>query len=85
MYLFRGTLDRSLVHPREIFKEAYLLSASSIICVHNHPSGILNPSNEDIYLTKSLINIGKIMGFDINDHIIISKNGYYSFFENGDL
>lgn len=83
--LFKGTLDRSLVHPREIFKEAYLLSASSIICVHNHPSGILNPSNEDIYLTKSLINIGKIMGFDINDHIIISKNGYYSFFENGDL
>lgn len=83
--LFKGTLDRSLVHPREIFKEAYLLSASSIICVHNHPSGILNPSNEDLYLTKSLINIGNIMGIEINDHIIIGKNGYYSFFENGDL
>ena len=83
--LFKGTLDRSLVHPREIFKEAYLLSASSIICIHNHPSGILNPSNEDLYLTKSLINIGNIMGIEINDHIIIGKNGYYSFFENGDL
>lgn len=83
--LFKGTLDRSLVHPREIFKEGFLLSSSSIICVHNHPSGIIEPSKEDLFLTKSLINIGNMMGIDIIDHIIIGKNGYYSFFENGDL
>lgn len=82
--LFIGTINRSIVHPREIFKNAYLLSASSIVCIHNHPSGDPLPSIEDINLTKSLVKIGKIQGIEIIDHIIIGNN-YYSFFENGDI
>ena len=80
--LFMGTINRSVVHPREIFKEAYLTSASSIICMHNHPSGDIKPSGEDIHFTKALINIGKIQGINIVDHIIISDNNYYSFYDN---
>ena len=83
--LFKGTVDRSLVHPREVFKEAYLLSASSIICVHNHPSGNINPSREDCFLTKMLKEVGEIMGIEVNDHIIVGKDNYYSFFENGEI
>lgn len=82
--LFIGTINRSIVHPREIFKHAYLLSASSIICVHNHPSGDPMPSIEDINLTKMLVKIGKIQGIEIIDHIVIGNN-YYSFYENGDI
>ena len=83
--LFMGTLNRSIVHPREVFKEAYLLSASSIICVHNHPSGNINPSREDCFLTKMLKEVGEIMGIEVNDHIIVGKDNYYSFFENGEI
>lgn len=79
--LFMGTLNRSVVHPREIFKEAYRLSASSIICIHNHPSGDPYPSKEDILLTDSLIKIGVLNGIPVLDHIIISDNSYYSFYE----
>ena len=81
--LFMGTVNRSIVHPREIFKEAYLLSSSGIICMHNHPSGEILPSNEDIELTKSLVEIGKIQGINVLDHLIISDNAYYSFSEEG--
>jgi len=80
-----GTINRSIVHPREIFKEAYLLSASGIICMHNHPSGDLIPSNEDITLTNSLVEIGKLQGIRILDHLIVSNNGYYSFYEEGKI
>ena len=83
--LFKGTLDHSLVHPRELFKEDYLLSASSIICVHNHPSGNITPSKEDKMLTSNLVRIGLIHGIPIIDHLIIGKNNYYSFFENEDI
>lgn len=83
--LFIGTLNRSIVHPREIFKYAYLLSASTIICVHNHPSGDVIPSKEDILLTNNLVEIGKIQGIKIIDHIIIGNKNYYSFYENGDI
>lgn len=82
--LFVGTLNKSIVHPREIFKYAYLLSASSIVCVHNHPSGDTNPSFDDISATRDLVNIGRIHGIDIADHIIIGKT-YYSFYENGNI
>lgn len=82
--LFIGTLNKSIVHPREIFKYAYLLSATSIICVHNHPSGDETPSREDIIFTKSIIELGKIQGINILDHIIIGKD-YYSFKENGNI
>ena len=80
--LFMGTINRSIVHPREIFKEAYLTSASNIICMHNHPSGDIRPSMEDDYLTKSLIKIGKIQGINITDHIIIGNDSYYSYYDN---
>ena len=79
--LFMGTINRSIVHPREIFKEAYLTSASKIICMHNHPSGDITPSMEDVRLTKSLIEIGKIQGIDIADHIIMGDDNYYSFYK----
>lgn len=79
--LFMGTVNKSVVHPREIFKEAYMLSASSIVCMHNHPSGDLNPSDEDIKLTKALIEIGNLNGIPVIDHLIVSENGYYSFYE----
>ena len=77
-----GTLNKSVVHPREIFKEAYKLSASSIICMHNHPSGDKTPSNEDIILTKSLIELGKINGIPVIDHVIFANDDYYSFYRD---
>ena len=80
--LFIGTINESLVHPREIFKEAYLLSASSIICVHNHPSGNIEPSQNDIIMTKQLKDIGLLLGVKVLDHIIIGNNNYYSFNDN---
>lgn len=83
--LYIGTINQTLIHPREIFKEAYLLSASSIICVHNHPSGNVVPSNEDIIMTTNLKQIGELMGINVVDHLIIGNNNYYSFFENGDI
>ena len=84
--LFMGTINRSIVHPREIFKEAYLTSASKFICMHNHPTGDITPSMEDIRLTKSLIEIGKLQGIELVDHLIISDNNYYSFYnERSDL
>lgn len=83
--LFMGTLNKSIVHPREIFKEAYLVSASSIICMHNHPTGDVNPSREDINITRTLTRIGKIQNIPIVDHIIVGDNGYYSFYEHNIL
>lgn len=83
--LFKGTLNKSVVHPREIFKYAYLLSASTIICIHNHPSGDPLPSKEDIIFTKNIIEISKIQGINVIDHIIFGNNTYYSFYENGDI
>lgn len=83
--LFMGTLNKSVVHPREIFKEAYRLSASSIVCLHNHPSGDSMPSVEDRVFTDSLVKIGKINGIPIVDHLIITENGYYSFYENNGM
>lgn len=77
--LFIGTINNSVIHPREIFKEAYLLSASGIICVHNHPSGDSIPSREDILVTRRLKEIGIIHGINIIDHVIIGNNNYYSF------
>ncbi len=81
--LFIGTINESLVHPREVFKEAYLASASSIICVHNHPTGIPSPSKNDDIITEQLKKVGHILGIKVLDHIIIGKNTYYSFNDNG--
>ena len=79
--LYIGTINGSTAHPREIFKLAYLNSASFIICVHNHPSGDPTPSKEDTLFTNHLIEIGKLNNIPILDHIVIGKNRYYSFFE----
>ena len=83
--LFIGTINFSIVHPREVFKEAYTLSASSIILVHNHPGGNPIPSNQDIITTQTLIKVGEILGIKVIDHVIICNNKYYSFLENGDI
>lgn len=83
--LFMGTINRSVVHPREVFKEAYLVSASNIICMHNHPSGDVNPSREDLHFTRNLVEIGRIQGIPIVDHIIVSDDSYYSFYENKNI
>lgn len=83
--LFLGTINYSMIHPREIFKEAYLSGATAIICVHNHPTGDVTPSKEDYAMTYHLKQVGDLLGIPLVDHIIIGKNGYHSFFENGDF
>lgn len=77
-----GTLNSSLVHPREVFKNAIKKSANKIILIHNHPSGNVEPSREDINITNRLIECGKIIGIEIIDHIIIGDGIYYSFKES---
>lgn len=81
----KGILNKSLVHPRDIFKEAYLLSACSFICIHNHPSGDSTPSKEDMEITRHLKEIGNLHGINLIDHIIIGNNNYYSFYEDNNL
>lgn len=83
--LFMGTINRSVVHPREVFKEAYLCSASSIVCMHNHPSGDIRPSLEDKKITNALIEIGRINGIPVVDHIIFGDTSYYSFYDDGKI
>ena len=83
--LFIGSINSSIAHPREIFKHAYLLSASYIICIHNHPSGDATPSKEDIIITKNLKTISDIHAIYLIDHIIIGTNNYYSFFEDNNI
>ena len=73
-----GTLNESLVHPREVFENAIKNNAASIIIAHNHPSGDLEPSQADIEITKKLIHAGKILDIKIIDHIIVTINGYNS-------
>lgn len=78
-----GSLDSSIVHPREVFKEAISASAASVIFVHNHPSGDPEPSEDDIQLTKRLAQAGEIMGIDVLDHIIIGDKNYLSLKSKG--
>jgi DNA repair protein RadC len=73
----RGTVDSSLVHPREVFKRALLSNASSILLLHNHPSGDPKPSPEDIRVTKRLKDAGELLGIQVLDHVIIG-DGYFS-------
>lgn len=83
--LFMGTVNKSITHPREVFKEAYRLSASSIICMHNHPSNDLRPSKSDIEFTTSLVEIGKLQGIPVVDHIIVGDSSFYSFYEHNNI
>lgn len=83
--LFVGSINTSTVHPREIFKTAYLLSASFIVCIHNHPSGDPMPSSEDIMFTKRVYEIGNMHGIYLVDHIVIGHDTYYSFYDNHNI
>lgn len=76
-----GTLNASIVHPRDVFKIAIKRNANSIILIHNHPSGDPTPSNEDINITNRLIEVGNLVGIKVLDHIIIGDNKYLSFKE----
>ncbi|MBU1205652.1 MAG: DNA repair protein RadC [bacterium] len=78
-----GTLNASLVHPREVFKDAIVHSAASVVLAHNHPSGDPEPSEDDLKITKKLVDSGKILGIEVIDHIIIGKNNFCSFKERG--
>ena len=77
-----GTLNASLVHPREVFREAIKRSSNKIILMHNHPSGNIQPSNEDKNITSRLVKCGELIGIEVIDHIIIGDGIYYSFKEN---
>ncbi len=81
--VFIGSLNASIVHPREVFKEALKRSAASLICFHNHPSGDPTPSREDIEVTKRLVECGKMIGIEVLDHIIIGDQKFTSLKEKG--
>ena len=78
-----GTLDASIVHPRDVFREALLESAAGVILLHNHPSGNPNPSEEDIRITKQLVEAGRVMGIKVYDHIILAGEDYRSLADEG--
>jgi DNA repair protein RadC len=78
-----GSLNQSIVHPREVFKTACLSNAAAIICIHQHPSGDPSASSEDIAITRRLKEAGDIMGIKILDHIIVGDGEYLSFVERG--
>lgn len=80
-----GILNSSLVHPREVFRPAIAEPAAAIVLLHNHPSGNPEPSSEDIQITRQLIEVSKVMGIPIHDHIIVAGTGYTSFAERGIL
>ena len=81
----RGTLDSSIVHPREVFREAIREAACSVLAVHNHPSDDPEPSAEDLYLTRRLAAAAEILGLQFLDHVIVTRSAYHSFQEHGDL
>jgi len=78
-----GSLNANIIHPREVFRTACMISASSIIVAHNHPSGDPSPSREDIEITKNLSEAGKMMGIELLDHVIIGYDKNYGFKESG--
>lgn len=80
--MFIGTINESVAHPREVFKEAYRLSATYIVCIHNHPSNNTTPSKADIAFTEALRQTGLIHGIKLVDHIIFGHDNFFSFYEN---
>ncbi len=78
-----GTLNYNLVHPREVFEPAVKNLAASVIVAHNHPSGCLEPSDEDLSLTKRLSQAGKLLGIELLDHVIVTREGFMSFKQKG--
>src|SRR5699024_5663931 len=83
--IFVGSLNASIVHRREIFREAVKRSAASIVCAHNHPSGDPSPSQEDIHVTRRLVEAGKIIGIELLDHLVIGNHRSTSLKEKGYL
>jgi DNA repair protein RadC len=81
--LTTGTLNASLVHPREVFKVAIDRVAASVIAVHNHPSGLAEPSQEDLNVTRQLAEAGRVIGIPLHDHVIVAGDSYVSFAERG--
>jgi len=81
--LFVGTLDESVVHPREVFKVALEVGAAGVILMHNHPSGDSSPSDEDVLITKRLVEAGRVMGIEVLDHVIVGRDGWCSLAEDG--
>jgi DNA repair protein RadC len=80
-----GSLDTTIVHPREVFREAASASAAAIVLFHNHPSGDPTPSPDDLVLTTRIVNAGSIMGIDVVDHLILADQRYFSLMESGRL
>jgi DNA repair protein RadC len=80
-----GSLNASIVHPREVFKPAILASAASIVLVHCHPSGDPEPSEEDISITRRLVKVGDLLGIDVLDHVIVARRGTVSLRARGRL
>ncbi len=80
-----GTLDASLVHPREVFREAVRAGAAAVVLFHNHPSGDPTPSRDDAALTERMVAAGRIMGIDVLDHLVLGETTYYSFREGKSL
>ena len=78
-----GTLNASLVHHREVFKNAIQANAAQVIVAHNHPSGDPEPSEDDLVITQKLVESGKILGIAVTDHIIVTKSDFLSFKEHG--
>ena len=78
-----GTLTANLVHPREVFEPAVTHLAAHIVVAHNHPSGSVEPSEEDVEVTKRLVDAGKILGIEVIDHVIVSMTGFGSMKEKG--
>jgi DNA repair protein RadC len=83
VFISEGTLDASIVHPRDVFKEALLEPAAGIILIHNHPSGNPSPSDEDLRITKQLVDAGRLLGIKVYDHIILAGESYRSLADEG--
>jgi DNA repair protein RadC len=83
VFISEGTLDASIVHPRDVFKEALLEPAAGIILIHNHPSGNPSPSEEDLRITKQLVEAGRLLGIKVYDHIILAGENYRSLADDG--
>jgi DNA repair protein RadC len=81
--LSTGSVDSTVVHPREVFKEAAFASAAYVVLFHNHPSGDATPSPEDAALTARMLSAGEVMGIEVLDHVILADERYYSFWEAG--
>lgn len=78
----KGLINRTLVHPREVFRSAIKQNSAGIILAHNHPSGNIEPSAEDHEISRRIFQAGEIIGITVLDHVIFGSNGYYSYLEN---